>query len=51
MAVDEFDCSASPKADEVVASLIHNGGCIVRNMITDRAVLDKIEEDVHCEEV
>lgn len=46
MAVDEFDYAASPKPDEVVASLIRNGGCIIRNMITDHVVLNKIENDV-----
>jgi ectoine hydroxylase-related dioxygenase (phytanoyl-CoA dioxygenase family) len=46
MGVDEFDYTTNPKADEIVASLVHNGGCIVRNLITDCNVLEKIENDV-----
>lgn len=46
MSVDTFDCITLPKAEEIVASLIRNGGCIVRNFITETAVLDSIEKDV-----
>ena len=46
MTVDEFDSTASPKADEIVASLIRNGGCVIRNMIKDQNVLDTIEKDI-----
>jgi ectoine hydroxylase-related dioxygenase (phytanoyl-CoA dioxygenase family) len=46
MSVDTFDCIVRPKADEIVASLIRNGGCILRNFITDTTVLDTIEKDV-----
>lgn len=46
MSVDQFDYITAPKADEIVASLIRNGGCILRNFITDAAILDTIERDV-----
>ncbi|PCG89359.1 Phytanoyl-CoA dioxygenase [Penicillium occitanis (nom. inval.)] len=46
MTVDEFDYTTSPKADEIVASLIRNGGCVIRNMITDQNILDTIEKDI-----
>ncbi|QKX55224.1 uncharacterized protein TRUGW13939_02316 [Talaromyces rugulosus] len=46
MAVDEFDYTTNPKADGIVASLVHSGGCIIRNLITDYNVLEKIENDV-----
>ncbi|RFU23857.1 hypothetical protein B7463_g12480, partial [Scytalidium lignicola] len=44
--IDEFDYAAGPKADEVVASLIRNGGCILRGMIKDLGILANIESDV-----
>lgn len=46
MPIDEFDFMTDPKADEVVASLVRNGGCIIRNMIIEQAILDAIEKDV-----
>lgn len=46
MAVSEFDHNANPKADEVVASLVRDGGCIIRNLISDPNVLDAIEKDI-----
>ena len=46
MSVDQFDCTAAPKADEIVASLIRNGGCVLRNFITNVTTLDAIEKDV-----
>ncbi|KFY79077.1 hypothetical protein V499_01882 [Pseudogymnoascus sp. VKM F-103] len=46
MSVDQFDSTAAPKADEIVASLIRNGGCVLRNFISDATILDIIERDV-----
>lgn len=46
MAVDEFDYTPALTANEIVASLIRNGGCILRNFITDSQILDTIEKDV-----
>ncbi|UKZ80187.1 hypothetical protein TrVFT333_007944 [Trichoderma virens FT-333] len=44
--MNEFDCTLSPKADEIVSSLIRNGGCILRKFITDSHILSAIEKDV-----
>lgn len=46
MDVAVFEYNANLKANEIVASLVQNGGCIIRNMISDRRILDTIERDV-----
>ncbi|KAL6693706.1 hypothetical protein J3F84DRAFT_379709 [Trichoderma pleuroticola] len=46
MAVDEFDYTLAPNADDIVASIIRNGGCVLRNFITDEHILGTIEKDV-----
>lgn len=46
MSIDVFDYRDNPKADEVVASLIRHGGCVIRQLIPDKSVLDEIEKDV-----
>lgn len=46
MAVSVFAYSVDLKADEIVASLVRNGGCIIRNLVSDRRILAAIEKDV-----
>jgi hypothetical protein len=44
--VDEFDSTGSLKADRVVASLIQNGGCILRGLLPNEETLATIEHNV-----